>query len=141
LVRVVIDANVVFAALKDPAGSTAAGIKADHAHFIAPDWLLQEVGRFHGILLQRASITQSELDHRIEVLLRDVRLVPKSLWEPHSQHPFVRAVTSIDPKDGPYAACFVAARADFLWTRDRKLRAVLASAAVRSWPEPTWRSC
>jgi predicted nucleic acid-binding protein len=134
LVRVVVDANVLFAALKDTTGGTAVAMRQEDVQLFAPDWLLQEAASFRATLQRRTGMEDAEFDRRLAALLDLITIIAKEEWGPAGQHALVTAVTAIDPKDGPYAACLVAAQADFLWTRDDALRKAMPGRAVFSLP-------
>lgn len=96
----------------------------------APDWLLQEAESFRATLQRRTGMEDAEFDRRLAALLDLVTIVPKEEWGQAGRHALVTAVTSVDPKDGPYAACLVATQADLLWTRDDALRQAMPGLAV-----------
>lgn len=134
MVRVVVDANVLFAALKNPTGGTALAMRQADVQLFAPDWLLQEAESFRATLQRRTGMEDAEFNQRLASLMEFVIIIPKEEWGRAGQHPLVTSVTAVDAKDGPYAACLVATQADLLWTRDDALRQAMPGLAVFSLP-------
>ncbi len=127
--RVVVDANVLAAALVRPGGWTAAQLARTDVEFVAPEWLAAELKDHQTEFAEKARCGLEEWRRRCQTVLGRIRLIPSAELRPHRDHRFVRAIEAIDPDDVPYVLTFLAAGADFVWTRDAAIQAVLRERA------------
>lgn len=132
--RVVVDANIVASALIRPAGWTASELKRKDVSWLAPDFLFKELLEHSDDYALKAGCSRQEWKERINKLAKQGGIVPWKDLVAASGNPLVVAVERIDPDDAPYAAAFVAARADLLWTRDKALLHVFQGRAVLVLP-------
>lgn len=127
--RVVVDANVVAAALVHPTGWTAGQLARGDVDFVAPQFLEIELREHEAEFAKKAGCLIPEWRRRVNALLAKIRMVPGHRLKSHARHPLLRAIDALDPDDAPYVATFVETKADFLWTRDAALKDVMGERA------------
>lgn len=128
--RVVVDANVVAAALVRPDGRTAERLRASDLVRIVPETLIAELADNEVELAARADVSLRVWRKRVAGFLDGVEVVPMAKLRRLHRNVLVLVAAQADLKDAHYAAAFVASGADFLWTRDRALLDALPGVAV-----------
>lgn len=134
--RVVLDANVVVAALIRPDGWTARELRRDDVAWLAPWSIMDEVGEHAEEYAEKAGCTRREWDRRLRTLLRRIEVVPAAALDPAMASPLVEQAEAIDPDDAAYLATVVATNADHLWTRDAALLDAFPGIARLVLPRP-----
>lgn len=133
-VRVVIDANVLVAALIRTDGWTAQELSRSDVEWLAPAFLADELKEHSTEYAEKAGCTRRQWARRVASVMRHVRIVPADEVMAAARDARVRMVESLDPDDAPYVATLVAAGAQFLWTRDKLLLDTLPGIAVSVVP-------
>lgn len=136
MLRVVVDANVVAAALIRPGGWTARELARDDVAWFAPAVLLDELREHAGEYARKAGCADAEWRRRVEALAHGLTLVPLADLRRAARSRLVRRVARADADDAVYAAALVAAGADLLWTRDAAVLDALPGRAVSAVPRP-----
>lgn len=134
--RVVVDANILLAAILHPGGITSEQLRRDDVEFVSPAFVREELREAEGPLRQRAGIGRAEWRRREVAAMARVRLVPQDRVARHERRPLVEAVRAVDPKHAQYVAAFLAVRAHLLWTRDQAIIDAMPERAVRVLPPP-----
>lgn len=134
--RVVVDANVVVAALVRPEGWTASELQRDDVEWIAPSFLVDEIREHTEEYAAKAGCALAEWERRTAALIKRVRIVPARDLVRVRDHALVQRAAEVDPDDAVHAAAVVAAGADLLWTRDARLARALSGVAVAVVPRP-----
>jgi len=133
--RVVVDANVIAAALIRPDGWTAQELEErDDVEWFAPAFLADELREHASEYAEKAGCTTSQWNRRVAALLRRVRVVPSGDVVGAARDPLVRKAEAVDADDAVYVATLVAVEADLLWTRDKGLLDALPGIAVSVVP-------
>jgi predicted nucleic acid-binding protein len=130
-VRVVVDANILLAAILQPSGLTARELARKDVEFVSPEFVREELRAVAEPLARRVGMSRREWRVREAAVMRRVRLLGRARLARHERRPLAVAVREVDPKDVQYVAAFLACRARFLWTRDRALLQALPDMAVR----------
>ena len=131
--RVVVDANIVAAALVQPHGWTARELSRKDVDWFAPQFLRDELEENAAKLAGFAGCSREAFVRRLKDL-DQVRFVPPEELAAAEEHPLVRQAVLVDPDDATYLKAFVAAKADCLWTRDRALLGAFPDLAVLVLP-------
>lgn len=134
MMRVVVDANIVAAALIRPDGWTARELTRTDVEWYTPGFLVDELQEHAAEYALKAECTRVLWNGRVAKLLRRIHVVPHSDIATAARDLRVQRVVAIDPDDAPYVAAFVAVGADLLWTRDTKLLDAMPSVAVSIVP-------
>lgn len=132
--RVVVDANIVIAALFRPDAWTAQELRRTDVDFLVPQAIEVALAKHGPSLMIRAGCSREQWERRVSELLQRVSVIPTKSAEAHLHAPLVEAVRQVDPEDAVYVASTLAAEADFLWTRDATLLRVVPTRAVAVVP-------
>jgi predicted nucleic acid-binding protein len=119
--RVVVDANVLAAALLRPSGWSARQLRRDDLELVVPATLVEDLAPHAETLADKAGMDVDAWHAAVRDLMARVRVVPVAdlvRWDAHDP---VAEVRSLDADDAPYFAALLAADADAVWTRDRLL--------------------
>jgi predicted nucleic acid-binding protein len=115
--RLIVDANVLFAALiKD--NLTAKLFISDDLQLVAPEFLFQEFSKYESIILTKTKRTKKDFQIFIRILETRIKIVQKSKISPFID---VSKAKSPDPKDTIYIACALATNSK-IWSNDRDLK-------------------
>jgi len=132
--RVVVDASVVAASLVRPKGWTAAELRRTDVQWLTPSFLFDELSDHEVDLAHWAGCSQEEFRNRVSDLRRVLKTVSAASLVRSADDPLVRRAEEVDADDAAYFAAFVATKADYLWTRDRKILEAFPGIAVRIIP-------
>lgn len=131
---VVVDANIIAAALIRPDGWTAHELSRTDVDWCAPAFLVDELEEHATEYAEKAGCTKVVWNRRVAKLVRRIRLVPATDVAEAASDPRVRKVEAVDLDDAPYVATLVAVGGDLLWTRDTKLLKSIPGIAVAIVP-------
>ncbi len=132
--RVVVDANIVAAALISPDGRTALHLARRGISVIVPATIEDEILGYLQEFADRAEVSRAVLTRRFTRFLTLCDVVPVSKLRTVLNNTRVRKARAVDPDDEAYVAAFVASGADFFWTRDKALIAAFPGVAVQELP-------
>ncbi|MHB8584744.1 MAG: PIN domain-containing protein [Thermoplasmatota archaeon] len=136
MMKAVADANVVAAALIRPGGWSAEQFARSDVEWIVPTFLAEELRKHKAEFAEKARCDKAEWDRRLNRMMARVRVIGAAdLIEAASDERVVK-IESADPDDAPYVAAYVAAQADWIWTRDKVLLEELPGIAVTVVPAP-----
>lgn len=124
--RVVVDANVLFAALLKDSATRELLLHAP-LEMYAPTWLWDETARNLPDLAKRSHIHKAVLTTLADRLLQRIQPVPEAAMAAHANEALRRCRKS-GVREAPYVACCLAVDAA-LWSHDRRL---LREARVRT---------
>ncbi len=115
--KLVIDANVLFAALIKE-GSTAELLISDKLQLFTPEFLFVEFEKYEELILKKTHRTKDEFNNFLELLKEQITVVPKK-----EITPFMEEAENIspDPKDTVYLALAFAIKSN-IWSNDKKLK-------------------
>jgi len=115
--RLVVDANILFAALIKE-GSTAELLISDKLQLFAPEFLFSEFTKYEELILKKTHRSNEEFNEFLELLKEQITIVPKK-----EITPFIDKAEKIspDPKDTVYLALAFALKSN-VWSNDKKLK-------------------
>jgi predicted nucleic acid-binding protein len=115
--RLVVDANILFAALIKE-GSTAELLISDKLQLFAPEFLFSEFTKYEELILKKTHRSNEEFNEFLELLKEQITIVPKK-----EITPFIDKAEKIspDPKDTVYLALALALKSN-VWSNDKKLK-------------------
>ncbi len=115
--RLVIDANILFAALIKE-GLTAELLISDKLQLFAPEFLFTEFGKYEALILKKTHRSLEEFNQFLKLLKEQIIIVPKK-----EIIPFIDKANKIspDPKDTVYLALAFALKSK-IWSNDKKLK-------------------
>jgi predicted nucleic acid-binding protein len=137
LLRVIVDANVVAAALIRPDGWTARELSRSDVEWFAPAFLLDELQSHASEYASKAGCGQMQWSQRLARLTARLALVQAAALVAVASHSLGRRAETVDPEDAVYLAAFVATEADLLWTRDAEILRAFPGIAVAVVPHAT----
>ena len=112
--KVVIDSNRAIAALiKD---STTREILFNSIfEFVAPSHITIEINTYKNAIIQKIGIAENEFDILLSLIFQHIIIIPQKEYD--------KLITKLtdeikDPKDVPYIAACIAAKAEGIWTHD-----------------------
>lgn len=130
--RLVVDANILFAALIKE-GSTAELLISDKLQLFAPEFLFSEFTKYEELILKKNHRSNEEFNEFLELLKEQITIVPKK-----EITPFIDKVEKIspDPKDTVYLALAFALKSN-IWSNDKKLKEGQNKIIILSTDEKT----
>jgi len=115
--QLVIDANIVFAALIK-AGSTADLITSPKLELYSPPFLFEEFEKYHSYLLDKTHRNSADFKQYLIVLKNNIHSIPFSSFQDFYSH---AKELSPDPKDALYFALALKLKCP-VWTNDKRLK-------------------
>jgi predicted nucleic acid-binding protein len=118
--KFVLDTNVILKALiKD---SVVRGILLRSSHeFLVPEHAIDETRKHLGTIVEKAGLSESEINSVIDVLLVGIKVVPDekvmSKWKEAEG-----LMAEVDVGDVPFVAAAMSVRCDGIWSDDKHLR-------------------
>jgi predicted nucleic acid-binding protein len=128
--RLVVDANVLFAAMIKE-GFTAELIISDKLQLFAPEFLFTEFVKYEDLILKKTHRSREEFNQFLDLLKEQITIIPKK-----EIIPFIDKAEKIspDPKDTVYLALAFALKSD-IWSNDKKLKQAQQEIIVVSTEE------
>lgn len=113
--RIVIDANIVIAALvKD--SRVRETILNSNFEFVSPDFLLEEIYKYENYICRKSGLSKEEFELLISLVLECIKIVPVSDYKDSMNR--AKEIMDEDTKDVPYVACYLALKCGGIWTND-----------------------
>lgn len=132
--RVVVDANVIAAALIQPDGWTGQQLRRTDADWVAPTALAAELEAHSGEYAEKAGCYVAEWRSRLRRVLSRIAIVPTSECAGAVGDPLFERAMQLDPDDAAYVAVLIVSGAQLFWTRDKVMLAAFPSFAVSKVP-------
>lgn len=117
MIKLVIDANILFAALIKNS-KTAELILEKQIILLAPEFLIEEFGKYRGVILKKMHRTEAEFNRFLKILRRRISIVKKEEIEPFIENAIQ---ISPDPKDSLYFALALRLKIP-IWSNDKRLK-------------------
>jgi len=116
-VRLVVDANILFAALIKE-GLTAELLISDKLQLFAPEFLFTEFTKYEELIIKKTHRSNEEFNQFLDLLKEQIIIIPKK-----EIIPFIDKAEKIspDPKDTVYLALAFALKAS-IWSNDKRLK-------------------
>lgn len=118
---IVVDANIIFAAIHSGASQTRQRLLTLERRLYTPTYLVVELYKHRQRLAKQAKATESEQVEYLEKVLHRVRFFAEDLIETGHFFEAYRLCKDVDLNDLPYVALALQLDAD-LWTRDEQLK-------------------
>jgi predicted nucleic acid-binding protein len=132
-VRIIVDANIVFSAVLNTNSKIADLLLNSKGvfDFIAPDFLLTEIKKYHQKISLISKMTIEEVENIENKVTKPITFfsgisIPPAIWEKSEQ-----ILIDIDPKDTPYLAFSLHFR-NKIWSGDKELRKGLISKGYKN---------
>lgn len=119
--RIILDANILIAALLGSRGRLIILTSQNHEFFV-PKKIVEEVKKYEQLICQKAGCTSEEFKENLNALLFFIKAVEYGEYEKHIKEAEV-AIGGRDIKDSDYIACALHVKADFVWTDDKDFSA------------------
>jgi len=115
--RLVVDANILFAALIKES-LTAELIISDNLILFAPEFLFDEFAKYEQYLREKTKRSNIEFAQYLNILNEKIKIIPHKVIMP-----FIKKaeIISPDPNDLVYLACALATNSK-IWSNDKKLK-------------------
>ncbi len=119
--RIIIDSNVLFAALiKD---STSRRIILEYEGlFLFPEIIFEEVEKYKSDLLKKSEMGENEFKKLLELILKKVMVISTELLDPFYDESANLAESVESPEDQLFFACALAYPNSVIWSNDKKLK-------------------
>lgn len=114
----VIDANVLFAALLNPKGTNCNLLFSPKFEFISPEFLEEELKKHFSLIVQKSGRSETEVKIALELILSRIKILPALEYEEYRKK---ARDFSPDPNDAEYFAAASAFNCP-LWSNDKKLK-------------------
>lgn len=114
--KIVLDANVIIAALLGSRATLVILTSQNHTFFV-PQKILEEIKRHQSFICAYGKQSSEEFTTNFRALLYFIDVVDSVVYDPFLQQ--ARAALSRDIQDADYLACALAVHAEFLWTNDK----------------------
>lgn len=120
LPKIVVDANILFAALIRNSSARALIFRYP-SEILTPAYLFEEVQEYWGYLCKKSGISAKELTAVFGEILQHVTVIPEE--ELVSYGGIASTIMrDIDPKDALYIACALAHPGSIIWSEDKALK-------------------
>ena len=115
--KLVIDANIIFAALIK-GGLTAELIISNELQLFAPEFLLEEFSKYQNQILEKTHRSKKNFGNFVRILKEYITFIPQK-----NITPFLEKANAFspDPKDSVYLALALALKSA-VWSNDKKLK-------------------
>jgi predicted nucleic acid-binding protein len=113
--RIVVDANMLIAALIKN-GKAREILLSGKFEFVSPGFVKDEMYKYYDYIRNRAQTTKKELDLLIEIIFKEIVVVPSTRYNGELNR--AKALMKEDTDDVPYVACYFALKCDAIWTHD-----------------------
>ena len=114
--KIVLDANVIIAALLGSRATIVILTSQNHTFFV-PQKILEEIKKHQSFICTYGEQSPEEFTTNLNALIFFITIVDFAVYEPFLQR--AQATLSRDVQDADYLACALALHADFLWTNDK----------------------
>ena len=118
---IVVDANVVIAALMGSRGRIVILTSQNHSFYV-PRKIIDEIRKYKDLICRRANQKPEEFETNLEALLLFVETIEYVEYEQHIEKA-QKVIGLRDSKDADYIACALQVSADFIWTDDKDFTA------------------
>ena len=115
--RLVLDTNRRIAGLLKSATSRQI-ILSDLFDFYAPDYLLDEMGKYREYIEKKACITSNVFDRIFKILLERITLIPFEEFRDEFDRA-LEIMRLVDEKDSAFLAIGILLELDGIWTEDK----------------------
>lgn len=117
MINIVVDANIIFAALiRD--NVTRFLLFREDLNIYAPEFLFVEIEKYSDDICKKSGKSREELKMALNVLMRTINIIPRE--DIVSQVSYASKI-SPDPKDVPYIALALKLKCP-LWSNDKELK-------------------
>lgn len=116
--RVVIDANIVFAALISSEGVTSELLFSSSFEFVSPDFLHEEVEKYRSLIKEKSTYSEEQLNTALSIVLSKIKIISSVEYE------LLRSEAkriSPDPNDIEYFALALKFSCP-IWSNDKRLK-------------------
>lgn len=114
----VVDANVIIAALISPTGHTADFFFSDQLSLYTPESLLEEVQKYKLLLLSKTGLSEEDWNKELLLLSNRIKFFP---WSDLADFLSKAEELSPDPKDAVYFALALKLNCS-IWSNDKLLK-------------------
>jgi len=116
-VKLIVDANILFAALIKE-GVTAELLISDKLQLFAPEYLFEEFSKYEQLILDKTYRSEKDFNRILELLKEQITTISKT-----EITPYIDEIVDIspDPKDTVYLALAFAIKAS-IWSNDKELK-------------------
>jgi predicted nucleic acid-binding protein len=121
---VVVDTNIIFAALRKNQSAIRRQLEQGNFHFYAPHFLIVEIFKHKKRILHMSKALPEETYELLTNLLHHVHFVNESFISTEDMITAFRLCKDVDEKDTPFVALTMALDGE-LWTRDEALKQAL----------------
>ena len=132
---VVIDTNLIFAALISKASQIRDILLEDNISFYSPNYLITEIYKHKDKILKNSKLTDSEFYLYFNGLIEQIKFVPIDYIVLESRQKAYDLCKDIDIKDTPFVALAIDLKIP-LWTGDKKLRVGLIKKGFHDFYNP-----
>ena len=120
--RVVLDSNIIFAALRSADSATRRKLKSSSPFlFYSPNFLIGEIFKYRNHIFKHAKATEPEVLEFLNQVLEKVHFVNEQVISLENYFEAYHLCKDVDPKDTPFVALAIELDAE-LWTRDEALK-------------------
>lgn len=121
MTKVVIDSNLIFAAVRTKHNKVREVLDRDDLEFFAPNFLIVEIFKYKQLIVEKSKESEDDVYGLLSLILRKIRFFNEeaiSLGNIIHAH---RLCNDIDEKDTPFVALTLELEGYF-WTRDKVVR-------------------
>lgn len=118
---IVIDTNLLFAALRTTENFVRDVIERDDLQIIAPNFLVVEIFIHKDLIISKSKVRETDLYELLTLTLQKIKFVREESIALANAIEAHRLCTDVDEKDAPFVALALEYDA-LLWTRDRTLK-------------------
>ncbi len=116
--QLVVDSNIVIAALISPEGITNNLLCSPKLECVAPEFIEEEIGKYFPLIVRKSGLSEKDIRLGLELLLSQINIFSSGEYENFREK---AGRISPDPKDVEYIAVALSLNCH-LWSNDKILK-------------------
>lgn len=121
MIKIIIDSNLIFAALRTKHNHIRETLERDDMVFFAPNFLIVEIFKYKQLIVSKSKETEEEVYELLAIILQKIRFVNEEVISLGNIIHAHRLCNDIDEKDTPFVALTLELEGKF-WTRDKPIK-------------------
>lgn len=121
MTKVIIDSNLIFAALRTKHNYVRETLEREDLLFYAPNFLIVEIFKYKQLIVSKSKETEEDVYELLSLILQKIRFVNEEVISLGNIIHAYRLCNDIDEKDTPFVALTLELEGKF-WTRDKPIK-------------------
>jgi len=122
--KVILDSNIIFAALISPQSKVRKILSYESCKFYAPKFLFVEIFKYKELIVSKSKRSEEEVLELLNMILHYIDFIDERIISTSNYIKAFNLCKDVDEKDTPFVA-FALEMEYLLWTRDEELKVEL----------------